>query len=200
MKNTAQIEIIEKDIANAKQVLEEGIDEKIRKCFKDLRRLYADQDESLSFHSSGEHSEINWSFSSSDFNKTPNYLAYKEDLETMIRKLELYCAKLKDSLAHTPSSSIHINNNPSISANATINQTITLKQTLQSIQEIPSFSLSDEDKEILEELLASIEGLKNINKEKTKGKISEVLRFLADKGTDAGIAVLPWILEVMKGL
>lgn len=204
MKNTAQIEIIEKDIANAKQVLEEGIGEKIRECFKDLKKLYADQDESLSFYSDGEDSEINYGFYDNGFNSyipnQPNYLAYKEDLKTMIRKLELYCAKLKDSLTHTPSSGIHINNSPSISANATINQTITLAQTLQSIQEIPSFSLSDEDKERLEELLASIEGLKNVNKEKAKGKISEVLWFLADKGIDAGIAVLPWILEVMKGL
>lgn len=200
MKNTAQIEIIEKDIANAKQVLKEDVGEKIRECFKDLKKLYADQDESLSFRSSGEYSEINWSFTNSGFNKIPDYLAYKKDLQTMIRKLELYCAKLKDMPTHTPNSGIHISNNHSISTNATINQAITLAQTLQSIQEIPSSSLSDEDKERLEDLLASIKGLKNVNKEKTMGKISEVLRFVADKGIDVGIAVLPWILEVMRSI
>ncbi|WP_027327611.1 hypothetical protein [Helicobacter pametensis] len=192
MKNSEQIEIIEKDIANAKQVLEESIDEKIRECFRKLRKFYADQDKSLSFRSIAENKE--WRLSILD------YLAYKEDLETMIRKLELYCAKLKDTLTHTPSPNIHINNSPSISANATINQIITFEQILQSIQEIPSSSIGNKDKAKLEELLASIEGLKNINKEKAKSKISEVLRFVADKGVDVGIAVLPWILEVMKGL
>lgn len=180
MKNTAQIEIVEKDIQEIQSILESNNIEKMRDFYYEKMHTYHCIDKARF-----------------DYFYIYNNEDYPKALKAFQHSLEMYMATLKDNpTKQTPLFKI----NNQTTANATINQTITLAQTLQSIQEIPSSSLSDEDRERLEELLASIEGLKNINKEKTKGKISEVLRFLADKGTDAGIAVLPWILEVMKGL
>lgn len=180
MKNTAQIEIAEQDIQEIQSILESNNAEKMKDLYYEKMHTYHCIDKARF-----------------DYFYINDNGDYPKALKAFQHSLKMYIATLKDDpIKQTPL--LEINNQTN--ANAIINQTITLAQTLQSIQEIPSSSLGDKDKERLEELLASIEGLKNANKEKTKGKISEALRFLTDKGIDVLITVLPWILEVMKGL
>lgn len=95
-------------------------------------------------------------------------------------------------------SAINIHNQNNNTANATINQNISLEATLKSINEISNEILDEKDKRYLSEILDSINSLKEINKDKTKNKIVEVLKYIADKGIEVGIAVLPYLGEIAK--
>lgn len=95
-------------------------------------------------------------------------------------------------------SAINIHNQNNNTANATINQNISLEATLKSINEISNEILDEKDKRYLSEILDSINSLKEINKDKTKNKVIEVLKYIADKGIEVGIAVLPYLGEIAK--
>lgn len=90
-----------------------------------------------------------------------------------------------------------VNNN---TANASINQNITIKSTIKDINKIPDNILDKEAKEYLEEILYSIETLKEENKDKAKEKVFKVLKYIIDKGFEVGIAILPYLGEVSKVL
>ena len=96
--------------------------------------------------------------------------------------------------------SINIYNNPinNNTANASINQNITIKSTIEDINKIPENILDKETKEYLEEILYSIETLKEKNKDKAKEKVFKVLKYIIDKGFEVGIAILPYLGEVSK--
>lgn len=98
--------------------------------------------------------------------------------------------------------SINIYNNPinNNTANASINQNITIKSTIEDINKIPENILDKETKEYLEEILYSIETLKEKNKDKAKEKVFKVLKYIIDKGFKVGIAILPYLGEVSKVL
>ena len=98
--------------------------------------------------------------------------------------------------------SINIYNNPinNNTANASINQNITIKSTIEDINKIPENILDKEAKEYLEEILYSIETLKEENKDKAKEKVFKVLKYIIDKGFEVGIAILPYLGEVSKVL
>lgn len=95
---------------------------------------------------------------------------------------------------------INIYNNPvnNNTANASINQNITIKSTIEDINKIPDNILEKEDKEYLEEILYSIEALKDKEKDKAKEKIFKVLKYIIDKGFEVGIVILPYLGEVSK--
>lgn len=69
---------------------------------------------------------------------------------------------------------------------------------MKSINEISNEILDEKDKRYLSEILYFINSLKEINKDKTKNKIVEVLKYIADKGIEVGIAVLPYLGEITK--
>ncbi|MCQ2286641.1 MAG: hypothetical protein MJZ76_07180 [Bacteroidales bacterium] len=81
--------------------------------------------------------------------------------------------------------------------NQTTNVNIDFEATISIIERLPESSLNVEDKEILLGKLASLKGCldKNSKWEKCKG----LLKWLADKSVDAAIAVLPYIIGVLKG-
>lgn len=74
--------------------------------------------------------------------------------------------------------------------------TITLEQTIKNINDLSSDSLSDEDKEILCGKLATLstEKSKESKWEKAKG----ILKWIADKSVDVGIATLPYLIEALN--
>jgi uncharacterized membrane protein len=77
---------------------------------------------------------------------------------------------------------------------------VTLNQTIGLIDDIPEENLSSIDKEALKELLYSLEGVKATkDKGKLWGKAREILKFTADKGAEAAIAVLPFVLSSLMG-
>ena len=91
-----------------------------------------------------------------------------------------------------------INNNINLSANANnsnnINISITLEQAIKNIEQIPEETMSKDEKDDLEDKLSGIDAaVKSGKKEKAKEKIAGVLKFLADKGADALIAMLPYL-------
>lgn len=112
---------------------------------------------------------------------------YKDnlDLEEQRRKDELELAKLKQN-------NINLSANANNSNNVNIN--IMLNQVMESIEQISDEILTKDEKDDLEDKLSGIDSaVKNNKNEKAKEKIVGVLKFLADKGADALIAVLPYL-------
>ena len=109
---------------------------------------------------------------------------YKDnlELEEQKRKDELELARLGQ-------------NNINLSANSNnINISITLEQAIKNIEQIPEETMSKDEKDDLEDKLSGIDAaVKSGKKEKAKEKIAGVLKFLADKGADALIAMLPYL-------
>ena len=125
-------------------------------------------------------------------------------LEQLIEQMEVYRAELIDEYNteqnKTNPANININNQNNNTANASINQNITIKSTIEDINKIPDNILDKEAKEYLEEILYSIETLKEKNKDKAKEKVFKVLKYIIDKGFEVGIAILPYLGEVSKVL
>ena len=77
-----------------------------------------------------------------------------------------------------------------------ISVNITLKQVINLIESIPNEKLSPDEKEQLEGKLSKL----GTEKEKSKvwDKAQSVLKWIADKGVEVGIAALPYIVEMLK--
>ncbi|WP_313128488.1 hypothetical protein [Anaerocolumna sp.] len=85
---------------------------------------------------------------------------------------------------------IHNDNSSYASAYSNVTITVTLEQTMGKLDKIlPKEELND-----LEDKLATLElVMKKGDKEKSSIKMSNVLKFIADKGIDVAIAVLPYL-------
>lgn len=90
------------------------------------------------------------------------------------------------------------NNSPTVSVNQNTNISIalSLEQTINLIESIPDEKLSPDEKEQLEGKLSKL----GTEKEKSKvwDKTQSVLKWIADKGVEVGIAALPYIVEMIK--
>lgn len=74
-----------------------------------------------------------------------------------------------------------------------------LDQTIENIHFIPETVLSKSDMDILEDKLSAFELiLKKKDKAKLFDKLGRVIKFVADKGVEVGIAVLPYLGEIAK--
>ncbi len=122
-------------------------------------------------------------------------LDYYGDIKLLKQKLEYYKATLEYELEKTKDS-----NTPliSVSQNQTnqISINISLEQTITAIEAIPDEKLSQDEKEQLEGKLSKL----NTEKDKSKlwEKAQSVLKWIADKGIEVGIAALPYIAEALK--
>ena len=119
-------------------------------------------------------------------------IAYKENLE-------------KEPLPTGPKTVFNFNQNQTMrdSMNMEVsvdnNITLSLDQTFMLINQIPDEILSTQEKEILEDKLSSVAVLQSKNdKEKLSSKIGAILKFIADKGFDVLIAVLPYLTSILK--
>lgn len=112
---------------------------------------------------------------------------YKDNLEVEERKRkdELELARLKQGNINVSANANNANN---------ININVTLEQAMECINQIPDDIMSKDEKDELEDKLSGIDtAVKGGKKEKAKEKIFAVLKFLADKGADALIAMLPYL-------
>ncbi len=143
-----------------------------------------------------------------DFNEQEDMLDSLTSLKTML-------INYKDELEDTHKQSTRRDNNMT---NININQiqknqqsqivkvSSTFEQTIIAIHDIPTNVLSENDKDILIEKLNSLEIVANKdknNKYKVWEKVKGILTWVADKGADAGIALLPitpYIVQIMQNL
>lgn len=123
------------------------------------------------------------------YDKSPDYV---KDLTNLKCQLEGLKARKLDEEKTSKESLI------SIIQNQTNTQVVNIsfEQTVNAVKSIPENELSaDEKKELLEKL-------KKLESDKDKSEIwktaQSVLKWIADKGVDVAIAVLPYIVEVLK--
>ena len=116
--------------------------------------------------------------------------------EDEIRKNDLEKLKLQQSIM-TINNTNH--NEASTEANVNVTVVVTVDQAIESINSLPNDVLSKEEKESLEEKVASLELLtKSGDKEKASKKLGSILKYVADKGIEVGIALLPYLGEISK--
>ena len=116
--------------------------------------------------------------------------------EDEIRKNDLEKLKLQQSIM-TINNTNH--NEASTEANVNVTVVVTVNQAIESINSLPNDVLSKEEKESLEEKVASLELLtKSGDKEKASKKLGSILKYVADKGIAVGIALLPYFGEISK--
>lgn len=123
---------------------------------------------------------------------------YKDNIEKDERKAERELEKLR-----LQQSILTINNNNQNSSlsnsSATTTLTVSIDQTIENILKIPDEVLTPAEKEELEEKLSALEVAKNSkDKGKISSKIGSVLKYIADKGIEVGIATLPYLGEISK--
>ena len=156
-------------------------------------------------------------------------IAYKSDLRKLKAKLEMEIAVLEDceekqlrleqtqkeereleklrlqvQIAQSGIKIENINNatsNSNSNAEATSKVTITIIQAIENISNIPEAILSLEEKSDLEDKLSSVDvSVKTGDKNKTWNKVGNVLKYIADKGVEVGIATLPYLEQITKML
>lgn len=93
-----------------------------------------------------------------------------------------------------------ININQSNSNSATASSSVSFEQALKSIDALDEAVLSEDEKELLQGKLLSIENLKKSGGEKSKiwDKAKNVIGWILDKSVDVGIAALPYIIQTLK--
>lgn len=110
---------------------------------------------------------------------------YKNNLET-----GLY----KEFLPYK-ANTLNVTQNSSQNMNNTVQ--ITFEQTISAVEKLSDEILSQTDKEIL---LGKLTAISNTNDKSTRWeKIRDILKWIANRGIEVGIAALPYIVEVMKG-
>ena len=95
-----------------------------------------------------------------------------------------------------------ININQSNTNSATASSNISFEQVVKNISEINDSILSEEEKELLQGKLLSIEKLKSSGEDKNKlwEKAKSVIGWILDKGVDVAIASLPYIMQVLQNI
>jgi len=114
-------------------------------------------------------------------------------LEEQKRKDELKKLRLQQSIISIQ------NNSTSMSiSNATNQANITLETVIENINNIEE-KLSQEELGTLISLLTSLDMAKKKNdKSKTQEKYSDIMKFIADKTIQVGIAVLPYVMKAIQ--
>lgn len=167
-----------------------GITEDMQEKFiEEVLSVYSNEIDGITHHldmygyrSEGEACDYN-----TDIKKIKAILInYKDNLEMEVekRESELELARLQQG-------------NINVSANAnnanSINISLTLEQAIENIHQISDDILRKEEKEEIEDKLCGISEAVKRDKGKAKDKIVAVLKFVADKGADALIAILPYL-------
>ncbi len=123
----------------------------------------------------------------------------------VVERLRMYLTELCEDKKETKPSSksektvVHVNQNQSVSQQ--VNVTITFEDCFKALDDCET--LGEEE---LKEIKAQIQEIQELLKDKKgkkktiREKISSVLKWVANKGTDVMIAVLPFVLQNLQGL
>ena len=130
-----------------------------------------------------------------------NYVGYShnvnflKDIKILKAKLENYRSDIKRARIdknNETNTTFNINNSSTTNINNKIN--ITLEQTIKNITDISSDILSDDDKQELEDKLASLQvSVNSKDKEKSGKKLLNVIKFAIEKGPETFIAISNFI-------
>lgn len=131
-----------------------------------------------------------------DSGRTVDYIGDAKLLKAKLRNYKLNLASQLIKPFNDGNGSVQVTQTVQQDVKNTI--TITLEQTITEVCTLPSSILSDEDKEILCGKLAklSAEKSKDSKWEKAKG----ILKWVADKSVDVGIATLPYIIQTLNNV
>lgn len=125
----------------------------------------------------------------------PREINCLKNIKLLKAKLEHYRSNLKRTpigKVNAKNTTLNINNFSSTSINNEIS--ITLEQTMKNINDIPSNILTDDEKQELEDKLASLQlAVNSKNKEKIGTKLLNVLKFVVNKGPETYIAIADFI-------
>lgn len=106
----------------------------------------------------------------------------------------------KIRIAESQNTQISLTQNQEASAIATNIAVASLIEACEEVDSIPNEKLSEEDKDYLKGLLASLEQAVSKGKPDKNSRLSKVLGFLADKGTDAFIASAPFVWNLIQSM
>ena len=149
---------------------------------------------------------------------TGELVDYKEDMQRIKMQLINYRANIENELAEkeidklrlqveiSKNQAINITNtatggvaNAQATSSSTVLVMMTIEQAIENMTNLPSHILDDEEKDLLEGKLSSLEVAKNSkNKANISDKLGSVLKYIGDKSVEVGIAVLPYLGEVSK--
>lgn len=120
---------------------------------------------------------------------------YLNDVKYLKAHLINHKVNLENNLRFTegtPSQIFNINQ----TQNSNISISVSLEQAITAIESISDDKLSQDEKDQLEGKLSKL----NTEKDKSKlwEKTQSVLKWIADKGIEVGIAALPYIAEALK--
>lgn len=114
------------------------------------------------------------------------FIDYIDDVRLLKEKLSLYAASL--------SSESDSSQGPVINVNTNVTVNISMEQAFSNIEKT---SLSDDDKDYLKEQIAILSTKKG-NKDKLWKSTQSILKWLADKSVEVGIAALPYIVSLLE--
>ena len=123
------------------------------------------------------------------------------DLTLLKAKLENYKVNITSGFYKFVSQKggdTYFNQTTSVTQNAVFNKNF--ENAIFQIDSLPDDILSQSEKETLQGKIAAVEASKKTGKTKAEiwKKIKPVLAFLADKGADVAIAVLPYIVATLQ--
>ena len=122
---------------------------------------------------------------------------YIGDARLLSVKLVNYKLNLASGLyRHFKDAEGTVNVTQQVSQDVTNTVTVSLEQTIKNINELPSFELSDQEKEILNGKLASISVERD--KQKRWEKVGNALKWIAERGVEVGAAALPYIVKALE--
>ncbi len=114
-----------------------------------------------------------------------------ENLQMMKAKLETFKFQMNAvSLPELPATQVNVTTNVSIS--------VTFEQVRSQVEEMSSLT-DEQTQEILKKIDEIEEAVKSTGSKKSKWeKVKPILKWLADKSCDVGIALLPLILKIQN--
>lgn len=119
------------------------------------------------------------------------------DLTLLRAKLLNYKANLTSGLyEHLGRNGKGLQVSQNVNQSVSNNIEVTLDSTVSIINSLPSDTLSDEEKDILNGKLAAIKAAQD--KPTRWERAKNALKWIAEKGIEVGIAALPYIVEALK--
>ena len=122
---------------------------------------------------------------------------FLSDAEILKGKLVNYKLNLQSGICFSKNNKGGVNITQQVTQQVQNDIRLSFEQTFSQIQEMPSNNLSDEEKDILCGKLSAIEMSKNQKSRWEKAR--DALKWIAEKGVEVGIAVLPYIAKALEG-